>query len=910
MRRKVANVDENRFDQQAIESSPERKEPVSRLRQTLERHHVAQREAIRAGQQDLGLDVGRAYAALYDALLSRMFAECRANTGYDRPVCIGAVGSYGRSTLSPKSDLDVRLLCLDVEDATVFAEALLYRLWDAGLDIGHQVVTPSELIELARTDLTTATALLDWRHVAGDTVLGNTLIARAFSEVFRRDRLGNFGDRLEAYNRTRHERYGGSVYLLEPNVKNGAGGLRDLDVALWCARAQFGIEDLSELATQEVLLEREWLEFERARIFLTRVRNALHFSVGRKTDRLTFDQQEILAERLGYGTDSTAVERLMSEYYRSARIIRRTSDDLLSRLRPAPRGLPAMVPLAGGLARHGDRVTFLDPGLVETRPGIALTLYETAIEHNLGVGETARRAIRRATSSPAFCDALRRDEGAAERFRRLVCTVDDVRFGRGSVLRELHDTGLLLALVPEFAPVVGRVHHDTYHVFTVDEHSLAAVDHLRKLVRGVAPNETLASRLAAELPEREVVFFAALLHDVGKVLGAHGHAERGAQMADGILRRLGFPTEAVARTQRLIRLHLRLYLVATRRDIEDPRILSELCDEVGTVEALRELFLLTVADISTTSAGSMTAWTKTMLDSLLMHAERAFSERRNGNPPQRDTLTKRTVLALWPNTGALTFLRHFLSGLPDRYLLANDPEMIVAHARFAESSQGQRSSVRLGQERSPYAELWVVADDRPGLLALVAGSFREARLDVLSAQICSWMDGQGKTRSLDLFWVRHRGGEAVSERHLARIRDSLDRLLTGEQKLQVPSNTARGYGATSPFVETRVTVDNHCGSAHTVVEVITKDRPDLLLRLATALERMGLSVWFAKINTEGDRVADVFYVSDAIGRKITDPAGIRAIEEQLLRAAEAQPNPRQKPVVEVPANESTRELRA
>jgi [protein-PII] uridylyltransferase len=420
-------------------------------------------------------------------------------------------------------------------------------------------------------------------------------------------------------------------------------------------------------------------------------------------------------------------------------------------------------------------LTLLDPAAIDGEPALALRLYDVAVEHDLPVAEVARRTVRRAASAPSFCEKLRSDQEAVARFRRLLCTVRPTRLGRGSLLRELHDVGLLVAMIPEFAPVVGRVHHDTYHVFTVDEHSVAAVDHLASLVRGTTGDHALACRLAAELPQREVLFFAALLHDVGKVLGGKGHSERGAAIAEAILERLGFRSAVIERVQTLIRLHLKMYLVATRRDIEDPRTLSEFCNAVGSQEVLRELYLLTVADVTTTSPSSMTAWKRGMLDTLQLHADRTLAQRNDGHHSHHQNVARRAVLELWPEGEATAFIEHFSSGLPDRYLLANDPRTIVEHARFALGAQSQRSSLRIGEVRSPYAEVWVVADDRPGLLASIAKSFREVKFRIMSAQVYSWVGDDGKTRSMDLFWVRARSDEEVADHHLKRVQEVPER---------------------------------------------------------------------------------------------------------------------------------------
>ncbi len=852
---------------------------VPTLRSYLKQHS----SHLESTDRNRGLVVGQERCKVYDGIVGALFDASRALTGNKQPLALGAVGSYGREMPSPQSDLDVRLLCeSDVDSAAPVAEALLYPLWDAGLDIGHQVVTTSDLIQLAHTDLTTATALLDWRTVAGDKPLGKALETAAYERVFCHDRLGNFVDRLEAYNRSRYERYGDSVYLLEPNIKNGAGGLRDLDIVQWCTRAGFRTGNLSDLIKHDVLLPTEWEQLERARDHLLTMRNALHTSVGRKADRLTFDLQEELARTLGYGENSTAVEALMSDYYKHARRIRHTCGRLLHRIRPAHRIKAAPKTLGEGFIQRGDTLHLANETLFDEQPRLCLRAYELAIQHELRVAEPVRRVIALSTAQPEFCARLRQDRTAARSFCKLVTTVRTTRFRGHSVLSELHEVGLLLAMIPEFAPVVGRVHHDTYHVFTVDEHSVAAVDHLRYLARGEgAQDHPLASRLAAEHTRRHVLFFATLLHDVGKVLGRAGHAERGAEMAATILGRLGFNQDDIADAQLLIRLHLRMYQLAAQRDIEDPATVAAFCDDIGVQELLRELYLLTVADITTTSPTSMTRWKRRMLDELHLNADRYLAAKGELGLPTRIEQVRARVRDLCEDPEVENFLGQFLSGLPERYFFANEPETVVEHARFAASARGHHCSVQTRGE-APHVEVWVVADDRPGLLALIAASFGKVKLEILSAQVYSWVGQEGQKRSLDTFWVRHRCDDPITDEQLAAFDKRLRELLSSESEwtaaLAPPSRRT-----IPPLLdlETRINIDNRSSLTNTVVEVITRDRPNLLFSLSRKLQDMGLSIEFAKLNTEGLRVADVFYVSESGGVKVTDPARLGDLEREL-----------------------------
>jgi len=854
--------------------------------------HRARVERIAHGERH-GSEVALAYAKLYDGVLSALFGACHAamsQRGQWEPLTLAAVGSYGRRVLSPFSDLDVRLLCKgDPAAAAPAAEALLYPLWDAGLSIGHQVVSIDELLELAARDVTTATALLDWRTIAGEASFGATLLERAYATLFDPEHIGAFVDALEARARARHKRFGDSVYLLEPDVKNGAGGLRDLDIAHWCARARYGVAHLSQLVQLNVLLSREWAEIEQAQSRLLEIRHALHLCAGRRTDRLTFDLQERVTDRLVPGGGYPATERLMSDYYRAARVITRLCDAMLTRARPL-RHRATSEPIGGGLSLRDGCVALEQASSLQTEPALALRLYEEAVSRDVSVCEHTRQALARACGSAEFTAALRASPAAREAFLRLACVVQRTQLGQGSVLRDLHDVGLLVAMIPEFAPLVGRVHRDTYHVYTVDVHSVAAVDQVRAMCRGeLAIEHPLASRLAAELPRRQVLLLAALLHDVGKAFGGEGHTERGVEMARVILDRLGVAPSDVEDVQALIGQHLSMYEVSTRRDLEDPHTLAEFCVHVKERQLLRELYLLTIADVTTTNPTSMTNWKRRMLDALFVAADRQLGGEPTRVSPRTVNVRSR-VLALWGEADDRVFIEHFVSGLPERYFYANDPDAIVEHARFAYAAQSHASSIRQAAVSHPYFELWVVADDRPGLLAMITATLSHSKLKVRSAQVYSWIGRDGRSRSLDIFWVRGPEDAERAARLLPRLARDLGRVIESpvesEELERLALSGTRSISPRRPQFATEVNVDNESASNYTVIEVITRDRPGLLFVLSHALQQLGLSIWFAKINTEGDRVIDVFYVSDAARRKLVISAEIGRVRAAITGAVE------------------------
>ncbi|MCS6898715.1 MAG: HD domain-containing protein, partial [Myxococcales bacterium] len=516
-----------------------------------------------------GLQPAHQRTRLLDDLLQDLFARSHPPPA----TVLAAVGSYGRRTLALGSDIDLRILTNDREEGARLANALLYPLWDAGLQVGHQIVSQEELLELASTDLPSATSLLDWRFLAGDEEASRGLLRDARRLLLDTSGIERLTVWLEEESRARHERFGGSVYLLEPDVKSGEGGLRDLDILGWLSLARNNLPFAEALEQEALAAPAEILQLQRAQELLTRVRNLLHAAAGRRQDRLTFDHQEALAPRLGYedqarvmlgprGDDpeqrlAVAVEAFMSDYYRHAQVIARVLERMLRRGRPRLAIQGAFAPEPSPWMHPDGHLEIPEDLDLQRHPWASFRLYLEATRLGLPVGTRSRERIAQATHDEVFLEALQASSESARLFLELcVNAAETPQLGR-SVMSELREVGLLVAMIPEFAPVVGRVHHDVYHVYTVDVHSVAALDRLKELVRGdLAGVYPLACRLAAEEIHPEVLHLATLLHDIGKALGGHDHASRGAAMSLVIARRLGLSEENCERVAHLVRMHL------------------------------------------------------------------------------------------------------------------------------------------------------------------------------------------------------------------------------------------------------------------------------------------------------------------------------------------------------------------
>jgi [protein-PII] uridylyltransferase len=890
-------------------ASPRSVPPVSldapALKAAILRHHAALARRLEGGED--GLALGQANARFLDACFRLLFEGAKRREGMPRGVALAAVGSFGRGAVALRSDADVVLL-IDAAttelSATAFVEALLYPLWDAGLQVGHQILGVADSVALARTDLPTATGLLDLRFLAGDEGLLRDLVASATEGLFSEADLGAFIDRLEAESAARHERFGGSVYLLEPDVKSGPGGMRDMDGGRWAARARYKVGNppgdpkmgvWGELVQLGVLVAREAEELAAAEGFMWRIRNRLHLRAGRKSDRLGFEDQEALGVAMGYGDDrAQAAERLMQVFYTHARTATRGRASLFTRLRPVRRRArpPRSFDLGRGLQQFDGYVTIAESSHLQEDPALALRMFAEGVRRSLPVLPFAREAITVAAHDEAWCERLRASTEAAATFVELVCSVPLAPMPRGSILSELHDVGLLLAMLPELGPVMGRVHHDVYHVYTVDVHSIAALDRLRQLARGeMAADLPLASRLAVEITRPRPLFLATLLHDIGKGSAKTGarrnHAQIGAELCEQILTRLGFAQDDIEEARELVRDHLLLYEVATRRDLQDRATIDQLAERVRSRGHLRNLYLLTVSDVSTTSPGALTAWKAQMLEELYFATEGHLAGRSTVDANEVARVVD-TVRAAW--VGPRDFLDGLLAALPERYFLASDPGSIVEQVHVVQE-RGRRAAhvARVASRHPGTAALCIVADDRPGLLASIAAVLTANWLEILTAEVFSHPVG-AEREALDLFWVKDRdGGTEGVDRVMGRLGRDLDDVCSGRVKapdlLKARLGSSPWRERVAPAVETEVLFDDRASPRYTIIEVFARDRPGLLHNVAQVLYDLGLSIALSKINTEGTRAADVFYVREADGSKIAPGRRQREVRAALLRGA-------------------------
>ena len=865
-----------------------------------------------------GLAAARWLAALMDGLVQAIHAYTtamvpprNAEEAAEPPFALVAAGGYGRGVLAPYSDIDLLFLAPDrvAEDQPLgprgrrAVEFMLYLLWDLGLKVGHATRAVTECIEDARADATVQTALIDARFLAGERAVFDR-----FTEAFARARaewgLGQFIAAKREERRERHKRYGDSPFLVEPHIKEGRGGLRDLQTLYWLARYAFGVQKMPELVGPDspgggLLTAEEAKAIRRAWTFLWTVRFHLHYVTGRAEERLTFDLQPVVGARMGYTRHGLqdGVERFMKHFFLTVRDTVRLTRLLEPAIERAALGPPAVLPApdkaiaqAGFALADGKLITA--PGRDFARePVLMLRLVRMARDRGLEIHPLALRALIR---NARCAITLRGQPEANEIFLDLLTGRDGARW-----LRTLNEAGFLSRFLPNWARIVGLMQFDTYHVLTVDAHTIKALEVLGQLDRGELAEKTpVASELVGQLQSRRALHMAVLLHDIAKGRGGD-HSELGARMAQEICPTLGLTPEETETVSWLVLHHLLISQTAFKRDIEDPKTILDIADLVQSPERLRLLLVLTVADMRAVGPKVWNNWKATLLRELYWRVAEVLAG--GLSVPERDlrvTQAKQAAAAMlsdWPEGEVGRFLA---LGYPG-YWLSFDPETHARHAhliREAEAAQAPLTVRTRVLEARSVTEVTVYAADHPGLFSRIAGALAVAGASIVDARIHTLTNGM----ALDTFWVQDAAGGAFDQPHrLARLAVLIEQALSGRLRLaeeirKVRREPARLRAVTVP---PRVVIDNHASNTHTVIEVNGRDRPGLLHDVPAAISSQGLQIASAHITTYGVRAVDVFYVKDVFGLKAENERKLAALRKTLLEAltppeAEAAPQQR------------------
>jgi [protein-PII] uridylyltransferase len=833
-------------------------------------------EAVRAfhRQGGAGLSTARLLTSAADALVTGLWEELEAEHPMSGSALV-ALGGYGRRELSPGSDWDLLLLHQRRRSAGVAqrARALSTLLWDARVTVGWSVRTPEETLAAAGEDVTLRTALLDARVLAGTQKLQERFVREVLSPQ-RTRKAEDFIAAKVAELRERREKFGDSVFLLEPQLKSGEGGLRDLETALWVAQVRFGVRGLGGLLEAAILPASEVARLRAARDFLLRTRHEVHFLRGRKEDRLTFDLQESVARFFGYlEGDGLPVEQFMRDYYLSAGILRRAADALIARAEeqrapsrgpfPAERRVGPFKVFRGRLTVEGDAELF------QREPSAVVRLFHAADELGVPVYSWALDQVVQA--APVLAEARSRPE-VVEALRALLTRPGT----RGEALEAMHELGLLGALVPEFGRVTARHQFDLYHAYTVDVHTLRALRRLYALRAGdLVESEPERTRAIRDLGDVLPLVLGMLLHDAGKGMGGD-HSQRGRELMASLGARLGLTPRQQEVAEFLVLHHLTLSHLAQRRDLSDVQLLEDFARLCGDSEKLTCLDLLTWADISSVAPGMWTDWRARLVHELTTKTRAVLAGQGwHGEREARESFRR-----LWTKRFGAGEAERLLAAAADRYLGSTPPAAAVLHGLLLR--RARRTGFAAALRRLPgqhHAELHLAASDKPGLLALWSGVLAAHGIDILSARIASTADGA----AIDVFEVRSAARRPLERARWRRARADLRAVLAGTVDVEALLERRRRASALVrrvPGVATRVSVDNEASRAFTVVDVRAEDRLGLLHEVTACFAEAGLEIALAKVATEANRAIDSFYVARR-GRKVESPQALEALKAQL-----------------------------
>jgi len=840
----------------------------------------------------------RQFSDSLDGLVRELWMD---SVGGETEVALVATGGWGRGEVAPFSDLDFVLLTPNRRQAVdELAERILYPLWDAGLQVGHSVASPRDAARLAKQDLATATAMLDGRWVAGNRALVDELRRLTSAAIAPGGNANDFVARLAAEMERRHKRFGASIYLLEPNLKQGIGALRDLDTVAWVARARFAAYSMDELVAAGQLSPRQVEVVCSARDFMLKLRALLQHVTARRTDQLTFETQERIAGVLFPSVSEPAsevkpavapsVEELMRCFYLHARGTVAVAERFLESAKVPKRRKPRIAKVDASFLFFNGQLAVREATVFDERPWEMLRLFRVAAEHQVPIYGHTKELIEDRVA------AGRADLGGVEQATRLFLdALVDVRdVGQPALLEQMHQVGLLSALMPEFAPCTCRVQHDLYHVYTVDQHQLYAVAMLKKHLRGEVVDIGAQVPVAAGLVSRhQALALATLLHDVGKPQGK-GHSEKGARIAGTIARRFGMPREDVELVEFLVRQHLTMSHLSQRRDLSDPTVVDRFVSTVGTEERLAALFLLTRCDTAMTAPGNLNEWKDQLLGELFGKTLEALRGGGDlGQLPLRDQADKARARVVERvrrriagegdegDSGTAQDVRQFVDSLDDSFVLQLSSGQLLRHYRLASERDETGAPVAIHVAHFPlkeHSEVAVVADDSPGLLADITGALSASGVDVLEAVVGTGLPALpgNPPVALDLFHVRDANGKAIAkdDPRWTRIEADLRLLLADAQSAKrarelIARRRASGLRArATPGVPTRIALDNHGSADYSIVEVFTQDRPGVLHDITRCMSELGLDIHLAKIGSEGERVTDAFYVADARARAL------------------------------------------
>ena len=828
---------------------------------------------------------------MFDMLCRHLFSA--ASGGFDpasaSDCALIAVGGYGREEMCPRSDLDLMFYSRPEGSNAIriIADRILYLLWDLNLEVGYSIRSADDCLEQAE-DTTVRTSLLDARLVAGEQRVFKDFIDCVATPLQHRDPQAFIKLKLSE-REARKRKYGSSVYLLEPNIKEGEGGLRELQDALWIARIKYKVDSLHELLIRGIITEEIVESYINAQDYLWTIRNFLHFHIQRKSEQLTFSVQQQIADHLGYvnKTSGSAVEQFMQDYYAQAN----QNEYLASRIildatqpRSASKGMFSFLVrrhLEDGFYLLRDELRASKNLTLLQNPELMMVAFELAQRHQVELCLELKQLIRE--NLHLITDKVRRSKQINASFMRILRDFNGV----GKTLHKMHHLQFLNAFIPEFKHIYCKVQFDLYHIYTVDIHTLFAIEEIEKLRSGeYREPQPLLSEVIHNIEKPELLLLAILFHDIGKGSGKD-HSIRGAEMVPRIARRLRLKREDTEILEFLVAHHLKMAHISQRRDLQDMKMIAQFAELMQTSEKLRMLYLLTFADIKAVGPDVWSEWKGTLLQELfektydVLEKKDFYQEQRTEKARNR----KRNVRLALKSEFSENRITKALNSLNNRYLLSYRSAEIIPHIRLALNRGRKAVAMQVEHmEDAKFTEVTIATIDSPGLFSQIAGVMAAHSINILGAQIHTRKNGD----VLDVLQVNSPIGEIVNKPEKWRkVEEDLNAVLEGRvlvedlvAKLTAPKFPVRPMRQTQR--PNRIEFDNEVSDSYTVIDIYANDKVGLLYQITRTLKELGLYIAVSKIATKVDQAADVFYVHDIFGQKILDPVRIDEIRKTML----------------------------
>ena len=824
---------------------------------------------------------------IYDYVTNHAYPA--ANRSASERIAILAVGGYGRGEMAPHSDVDIAFVTPYKRSSWTeqVVEAMLYLLWDLGLKVGQSSRSLDETVKMAQEDLTIRTALLESRFVWGDRPVYEAASLRFWNEVVGKT-APEFVKLKMAERDARHKRMGDSRYVVEPNVKDGKGGLRDLHTLYWIGKYIHRVTSAADLVGVGLLSADEYRRFRKAENFLWAVRCHMHSITGRAEDRLTFDLQRDVAERMQFAErpGRSSVERFMQYYFLNAKTVGDVTGLFLAHLDDtmAKRGrrfLPSFTrnpKKLNGFQLDRGRLALPHDGYFADDPVRLIEIFQLADLYGLEIHPLAMRAAQR--DARLIDKNIRRDARANSLFLDVLTSPRDPE----TVLRWMNESTVFGRFIPDFRRVVAQMQFDMYHHYTVDEHSIRAIGLLADIERGdLKDDHPLSTAIMRKIVSRRVLFVATLLHDIAKGRGGD-HSVLGAEVAENLCPRLGMTaaeTEAVAW---LVRYHLLMSATAFKRDLADFKTILDFGQAVQSPERLRLLLVLTVVDIRAVGPGIWNSWKRQLLSDLFEATEEVLRLGHKQRGRDERIAAKKNSLEESLRLPSDAFAK-LAKQLPDAYWIAEPDDIIVRNARHLLANQGSDLAIDACYYPDRGATLVTVyAADHPGLFYRIAGAIHLAGGNIIDARIHTSTDGM----AVDNFLVQDPVGRPFKEQNqLDRLARTIEDALANRAKLMIQLNAKpKALRRADAFrIAPSVFIDNQASNRFTVVEVNALDRPALLNNLAQALFESKVTLHSAHIATYGERAVDTFYITDLFGGKIESKSRLKSLEAGLLQSA-------------------------